>query len=187
MGNREKIVDAALYSFTHKGFHQTSMRDIARVAGVSVGNLYNHFAGKEALIGEIAFMESRFFTELATQLMAEKDRPRQALSAFFTAYYAFVASPDNVQLSAEIVAEVARNPALAKTFSANQQQLTDALEQVITLAQQSEVIEPALNPRELAQLILDAIESQAWRQTIFPSGTPTAVTPNPLLEQLIFR
>lgn len=187
MGNREKIVDAALYSFTHKGFHQTSMRDIAQMAGVSVGNLYNHFAGKDALIGEIAFLERRFFTELATQLMAEKERPRQALSTFFTAYYVFVASPDNVQLSAEIVAEVARNPVLAKTFSANQQQLTDALEQVIALAQQSEAIEPALNPRELAPLILDVIESQAWRQTIFPSCVPTAVMPNQLLEQLIFR
>ncbi|MNH21451.1 hypothetical protein D3C79_812600 [compost metagenome] len=92
-----------------------------------------------------------------------------------------------MQLSAEIVAEVARNPALAKTFGANQQQLTEALEQVITLAQQGEVIAPALNPRELAQLILDAIESHAWRQTIFPSCASTAVTPNPLLEQLIFR
>ncbi|WP_307852742.1 TetR/AcrR family transcriptional regulator, partial [Serratia marcescens] len=37
MGNREKIVEAALHSFTHRGFHQTSMRDIAQAAGVSVG------------------------------------------------------------------------------------------------------------------------------------------------------
>lgn len=60
MGNRDKIVEAALHSFTHKGFHQTSMRDIALAAGVSVGNLYNHFAGKEALIDEIAFWSIGF-------------------------------------------------------------------------------------------------------------------------------
>lgn len=82
MGNREKIVDAALHSFTHKGFHQTSMRDIAQAAGVSVGNLYNHFSGKEALIGEIALLENGVFAEFAAALLAEKKRPKQALSAF---------------------------------------------------------------------------------------------------------
>ena len=83
MGNREKIVEAALHSFTHKGFHQTSMRDIAQTAGVSVGNLYNHFTGKEALIGEIALLENGVFTEFAAGLWADRKRPKQALSAFF--------------------------------------------------------------------------------------------------------
>lgn len=82
MGNREKIVEAALHSFTHRGFHQTSMRDIAQAAGVSVGNLYNHFTGKEALIGEIALLENGVFAEFAAGLRADRTRPKQALSAF---------------------------------------------------------------------------------------------------------
>ncbi|MEQ5972371.1 TetR/AcrR family transcriptional regulator [Serratia liquefaciens] len=186
MGNRDKIVEAALHSFTHKGFHQTSMRDIALAAGVSVGNLYNHFAGKEALIDEIAFLEHRVFADFATPLIAEHERPKQALSDFISAYYDFVSSPGNVQLSAEIVAEVARNPVLAEKFSVNQQQLVAALKQTVVLAQQSGDIEASLNPHELAQLILDVVESQAWRQTMFPSREPTRVPPNQLLEQLIF-
>ncbi|MBP1128651.1 AcrR family transcriptional regulator [Serratia sp. PL17] len=184
MGNREKIVDAALHSFTHKGFHQTSMRDIAQAAGVSVGNLYNHFAGKDALIGEIALLENAFFTEFAARLVEGKHRPRQALSDFFTAYHVFVSSPDSVQLATEIVAEVARNATLAEKFDANQQQLTEALVQVIVLAQRAGEIAAALNPHELAQLILDVIESQALRQAIFPRKAPTVA--NHLLEQLIF-
>ncbi|CAI1533557.1 Potential acrAB operon repressor [Serratia quinivorans] len=184
MGNREKIVDAALHSFTHKGFHQTSMRDIALAAGVSVGNLYNHFADKDDLIGEIALLENAFFSEFAARLTAGKHRPKQALSDFFNAYHAFVSSPDSVQLSAEIVAEVARNPTLAERFDANQQQLMDVLVQVIVLAQQADEIAVALDPRELAQLILDVIEGQAWRQAIFPRKASTVA--NHLLEQLIF-
>lgn len=187
MGNREKIVDAALHSFTHKGFHQTSMRDIAQAAGVSVGNLYNHFSGKEALIGEIALLENGVFAEFAATLRAEKKRPKQALSAFFTAYHAFVAEPDNVQLSAEIVAEVARNPALAEPFSANQRQLIEALATTIAEAQQIGEIAPAIAPLPLAQLVLDVIESQAWRQAIFASPSPEAITPVRLLEQLLYR
>lgn len=187
MGNREKIVDAALHSFTDKGFHQTSMRDIAQAAGVSVGNLYNHFTGKEALIGEIALLENDVFTELAAGLQGDRKRPKQALSAFFTAYHAFVSAPGNVQLSAEIVAEVGRNPALAEPFSANQRQLIEALATTIAEAQQTGEIAPAVAPLALAQLVLDVIESQAWRQAIFASPSPEETTPVRLLEQLLYR
>ena len=82
------------------------------------------------------------------------------------------------------MAEVARNAILAEKFDANQQQLTEALVQVIVLAQRAGEIAAALNPHELAQLILDVIESQALRQAIFPRKAPTVA--NHLLEQLIF-
>ncbi|MDC5518787.1 TetR/AcrR family transcriptional regulator, partial [Acinetobacter baumannii] len=49
---RALIVQAALQCFVERGFHCTSMRDIAQAASVSLGNLYNHFDGKEALIAE---------------------------------------------------------------------------------------------------------------------------------------
>ncbi len=171
MGNREKIVEAALHSFTHKGFHQTSMRDIAQAAGVSVGNLYNHFSGKEALIGEIALLENGIFAEFAAGLRADRTRPKQALSAFFTAYHAFVAEPANVQLSA----------------SANQRQLIEALATTIADAQQTGEIAAAIAPLPLAQLVLDVIESQAWRQAIFASPAPEETAPVRLLEQLLYR
>ena len=44
---RETIVNAAIGCFIDKGFHTTSMRDIAQAASVSLGNLYNYFPGKE--------------------------------------------------------------------------------------------------------------------------------------------
>ena len=75
------------------------MRDIAQAAGVSVGNLYNHFTGKEALIGEIALLENGVFTEFAAGLRADKSG-RSRRCRHFTAYHAFVAEPANVQLSA---------------------------------------------------------------------------------------
>ena len=66
-----------------------------------------------------------------------------------------------MQLSAEIVAEVARTPALAEPFGANQRQLIEALATVIAEAQQTGEIAPAIAPLPLAQLVLDVIESQA--------------------------
>jgi AcrR family transcriptional regulator len=38
--------------FTRKGYHSTSMRDIADGAGLALGGIYNHFPDKEALLFE---------------------------------------------------------------------------------------------------------------------------------------
>ncbi len=47
--SRRQVLDAALYLFAHQGFRATSVREIAERAGVSIGNLYHHFADKEAI------------------------------------------------------------------------------------------------------------------------------------------
>ncbi len=47
--NRRDIESAALWLFTRQGFHGTTVRDIARKAGVSMGNLYNYYRTKEEI------------------------------------------------------------------------------------------------------------------------------------------
>lgn len=44
-----KALRAALGLFSRQGFRATSMRQIAKKSGLSVGNLYHHFGGKEAI------------------------------------------------------------------------------------------------------------------------------------------
>ncbi|HOY37691.1 MAG: TetR/AcrR family transcriptional regulator [Bacteroidales bacterium] len=50
---RGLIMDTALRLFAEKGYHQTSISQIAREAGMSKGLMYNYFDSKEALLGEI--------------------------------------------------------------------------------------------------------------------------------------
>lgn len=47
---RQQILDAAITCFARKGFHQTTMADIASQAGVSDTLAYRYFSGKEDLI-----------------------------------------------------------------------------------------------------------------------------------------
>jgi len=47
--NQTAIEETALRLFTRQGFHGTSIRDIAREAGISLGNIYNYYSTKEAL------------------------------------------------------------------------------------------------------------------------------------------
>ncbi len=53
----EQILHAAYVCFTKKGFHSTSMSDIAREAGVSVGHLYNFFESRDAIVEVFAQRE----------------------------------------------------------------------------------------------------------------------------------
>lgn len=50
---KEKIEQAACELFIKQGFHATSMRDIAKGAGVSLGNLYNYYETKDAIFESI--------------------------------------------------------------------------------------------------------------------------------------
>lgn len=50
---RELILETALRIFYERGWRQTTMREIAREAGVSLGNAYYYFHSKESLIQAI--------------------------------------------------------------------------------------------------------------------------------------
>ncbi|HEX6291982.1 MAG TPA: TetR/AcrR family transcriptional regulator [Herpetosiphonaceae bacterium] len=47
---RHQILNAAAEVFAEKGFHRATIRDIARVAGVADGTIYNYFENKSALL-----------------------------------------------------------------------------------------------------------------------------------------
>lgn len=47
--NQTSIEQAALRLFIRQGYFGTSIRDIARQAGISIGNIYNYYPNKQAL------------------------------------------------------------------------------------------------------------------------------------------
>ena len=50
---REELLVIAADQFAAFGFHSVTVDDIGRAAGISGPALYHHFAGKEALLGEM--------------------------------------------------------------------------------------------------------------------------------------
>lgn len=60
---RERILQAALEVFAHKGYHRGIVDDIVRASGTSKGAVYHHFPTKEALF--LALVDE-FSNHLAT-------------------------------------------------------------------------------------------------------------------------
>ena len=50
---RQSILQAAVACFARDGFHNTTMSDIASMAGVSDGLAYRYFSGKDEIIEEV--------------------------------------------------------------------------------------------------------------------------------------
>jgi AcrR family transcriptional regulator len=50
---RQEILDAALRSFNEKGVAATTVDDVRRLSGASVGSLYHHFGGKDELAEQL--------------------------------------------------------------------------------------------------------------------------------------
>lgn len=50
---KDPIVQAAIENFQRLGYHGTSMRDIARDAGVTVASIYHHFPSKQDILQQI--------------------------------------------------------------------------------------------------------------------------------------
>src|SRR5687767_13348984 len=63
---REDILQASLKLFAEKGFHGTSMRDIARSADITEGLIYHYFASKRDLFR--AIIEEHSFLALLRSL-----------------------------------------------------------------------------------------------------------------------
>jgi len=68
---RLAIEDAAVELFTEHGYHATSMRQIAEHAGLALGGIYNHFAGKEEIFEAIIIDKHPYKKVLPALLAAE--------------------------------------------------------------------------------------------------------------------
>ena len=175
---REQLLEAALHCFVVTGFHQTSMRDIAAQAGVSIGSLYNHFESKSALIGEIAQMESTELAPLEAQLA--KQRGRSGLLRFARDYAALHEDASRLMLGAEILSELLRHPELATPFLATRHRLVLALAAALDHARAEGELAQGMAAPDLAGLLLDAIEGRCFVDALARAQTPGMRTGGPL-------
>jgi len=160
---RQQILEAAITCFIRQGYHQTGMRDVAAQAGVSLGNVYNHFAGKEEILTTIAGLEAEELALFVAPLKEESDAAIK-LERFVADYAVYSGRPENALLSLEIVAAAAREPKIAALFLENRRELVLALAGV---AEELRSGGDSLAVREeVARLLLDTIEGQAIRMVI---------------------
>lgn len=88
---RQQLLDVALRVFAERGFHPTSMNDLAEAAGVTKPVLYQHFGSKRELYLELLDDVGGRLRVAIGKATSEAASPREQVQRGFAAYFHFVA------------------------------------------------------------------------------------------------
>ncbi len=151
--------------FLERGYHQTGVRDIAARAGVSLGNLYNHFSGKHDVLVKFAMLERQEMEPFLKILSAHSPAPK-VLEKFIGAYAKYLAVPENVILTLEVSSEAVRQPDIAQLFIENRAELTNSLSTLLQRGTDVGDFRKLPDPTQAAQMILDVLEGSAYHSVL---------------------
>ena len=164
---RRQILSAAGRCFADKGFHQTSMAEIAKAAGLSMGLLYRYFANKDALV--LAFAElSRSNSVTMFESLATSANPRRDLAAMVDILLGEVLDPALLRLQMEVMAETCRNEALMTALRREDALARDALLASIEALRKRGLAKPLVPPQALVELLNALFEGLVVRLAMQP-------------------
>lgn len=159
---RQQLADVATTLFSERGYHGTSMREIAEAAGIRAASLYSHIAAKEDLLYQVvASAADRFMTGVEDAIGSSDDSVEQLRLA--------------MRAHVRVVAEDVR---AARVFHHEWRALTgERLEEVIELRDRYENLWDAIVgrlpgklPRKLARLLV--LSAANWVYTWYdPEGS----------------
>ena len=166
---RRQILDAAVRTFAHKGYHATRVGDIAEEAGVAYGLVYHYFDSKEDVL-ETVFRET--WTELleAIHAVEESEEPageqlRQVTAILLRSWRR---QPDLVRV---LVREVARSPEVQRRVD-ELGEIFRAIERIVARGQSDGEFRGDVEPRLASWILYGAIEEilTGWVLGQLPDG-----------------
>lgn len=105
---RLHILDAFIVHVIEKGFHRSSMADIARTSGLSVGQIYRYFSNKEDMIRVLVEQKTEAYLATMEDFLEKKD--------WLARHFEHAESEEFRKerlLHMEILAEANRSPSIA--------------------------------------------------------------------------
>lgn len=126
---RDRIVAAAVRVFSDKGFHSSTIADVCRESGLSVGAIYTYFPSKEALFRQSCdLIAARGLEELAERLAGASttaERMAVAVDLFIETIDEYAGAPGQISL-VQAWAEADREPGVREMLAARRERLAGA-------------------------------------------------------------
>jgi AcrR family transcriptional regulator len=129
---RRQLLDVALQCFGDRGFHHTSMNDIADAAGVTKPVLYQHFPSKRALYREVLRDVGDRLRDAVGRATASAGGPRHQVEQGFRAYFGWVADRRD-RFDVLFAGETRRDPEFVREAMAVETEIADAIAQLIVV------------------------------------------------------
>ena len=167
---RTRIIEAAADIMYHKGITRATTKEIARRAGCSEGNLYNHFGSKEEIFLAILNEQLPEFVPLLAKLPERIGGSTVKATLQEVARAALRFFNQSVPMGAAFFSErtlLARHRALLKERNAGPHKFNEAITAYLQAEQAGGRVNTNVDPATLADLLLGACFMRAyWRQFI---------------------
>ena len=116
---KEQILEAAFQLFSIKGYHHTSINDIAVKAKLSKGLLYNYFKSKEDLLNEVVLFAFKDTTEMGASLLEsiENLSPEKIFEILIESYFSMLQEQEELmKLTLSLAVQVSAIPSVHDTM-----------------------------------------------------------------------
>jgi len=128
---REKIVDAAIVTFSKHGYDRTKMDDIAETANLSKGTIYLYFKSKEELFYAISENNIKALKEQLSVLFTKSEDLISDSQKFYVNFRKASEQSDKVFL--ETIAESSRNQRLQEMLYHQRMKVLDIVTEYLKL------------------------------------------------------
>lgn len=91
-----KVMTAALDLFVENGYHNVSIHDVQKRAGVSIGSIYNHFGGKEGVAKGLYDHLVLEMEGVLDQVQAAESSPQAQCRELIVRMFAYTESHRNI-------------------------------------------------------------------------------------------
>jgi AcrR family transcriptional regulator len=158
---RDQIVDAAWACFARKGYHQTTMQEIADEAGISAGAIYRYYAGKEAVLKAISERSREMSSALVAAARTMTADPLDTIEVLGRTMLSLFSEPEFktvARVNIEIWPEILRNDELSDGLREELTFWLSAITGLFAEAQRKGELHADVDPRALATVLICAWE-----------------------------
>jgi len=146
---KEKIVNAALMTFSKYGYDRTRMDDVAEAAKVSKGRLYLYFKNKEELFYAISERNIAELKQQLSTLFTGKENLKSSSENFYENFRSNNTT-DLERVFFEIIAESSRNLKLRKMLYEQRIKIFDVVIEYLNSQMQRGLIKKGTNTKAIA-------------------------------------
>ena len=118
---RLQIIEAAERSFRKRGFHATTLREIAAEFGMSVGHIYNYFSGKDAILEALIHQKIDDFLSILTRPHPGANTLRDRLGRIVDMYI----DPEVAPIVLAVNSEALINESVLRILQASRQRMAE--------------------------------------------------------------
>ena len=181
---RARLLDAAGKVFARRGFHATTVDEVADAAGYTKGAVYSNFATKEELF--LALLDQRVAAQLqqvqALYAIESSEQLRAAMRG--RTEQEFAAARDFGVLMVEFSLYAMRHPAAQAELAKRYQQLRGRLAELITRRYARHQAAPPMPPEHLAALVLATDAGLFLQYSAEPGALPWELHADAMIQLL---